>query len=425
MGSNGKRFDVADAGLAKQGLNRVNWADQGMPVLRRIREEFARTQPLKGMTVGACLHVTAETANLMRAFKAGGAKVALCASNPLSTQDDSAAALVKEGISVFAIHGENHDTYYDHLRAVLDRKPDVTLDDGADLVSLLHSEYAKGSDRVIASMEETTTGVIRLRAMAADGALKIPVVAVNDAATKHLFDNRYGTGQSTVDGILRATSVLLAGKNVVVAGYGWCGKGVASRARGMGANVIVTEVDPIKALEAAMDGLRVMPMAEATPIGDIFVTLTGDAHVIRKEHLARMKDGALLANSGHFDIEIDIKALRAMSKKVVRHVRPSVDGFVMKDGRTLYLLGEGRLVNLAAAEGHPPAVMDMSFATQALMTEWAVRNGSRSRLEVKVHDVPKAIEDRVATLKLASMRIKIDRLTAEQEKYLRSWDQGT
>ncbi|MET0154106.1 MAG: adenosylhomocysteinase, partial [Candidatus Binatia bacterium] len=278
---------------------------------------------------------------------------------------------------------------------------------------------------VIASMEETTTGVIRLRAMAADGALKIPVVAVNDAATKHLFDNRYGTGQSTVDGILRATSVLLAGKNVVIAGYGWCGKGVASRARGMGANVTVTEVDPIKALEAAMDGLRVMPMAEAASIGDIFVTLTGDAHVIRKEHLAKMKDGVLLANSGHFDIEIDIKALRAMSTKVLRNVRPSVDGFVMKDGRTLYLLGEGRLVNLAAAEGHPPAVMDMSFATQALMTEWAVRNGSRMRLEVKVHEVPKMIEDRVATLKLASMRIKIDKLTAEQEKYLRSWDQGT
>jgi adenosylhomocysteinase len=418
MGSNGKRYDIADANLGKQGLNRVNWAEQAMPVLRRIREEFARTQPLKGMTVGACLHVTAETANLMRAFRAGGAKVALCASNPLSTQDDCAAALVKEGIPVFAIHGEDHDTYYDHLRAVLDRKPDVTLDDGADLVSLLHTEYVKISDRVIASMEETTTGVIRLRAMAADGALKIPVVAVNDAATKHLFDNRYGTGQSTVDGILRATSVLLAGKNVVIAGYGWCGKGVASRARGMGANVTVTEVDPIKALEAAMDGLRVMPMAEAASIGDIFVTLTGDAHVIRKEHLAKMKDGVLLANSGHFDIEIDIKALRAMSKKVLRNVRPSVDGFVMKDGRTLYLLAEGRLVNLAAAEGHPPAVMDMSFATQALMTEWAVRNGSRMRLEVKVHEVPKMIEDRVATLKLA-------KLTAEQEKYLRSWDQGT
>jgi len=425
MGSNGKRHDIADPALAKQGLNRVNWAGQNMPVLQQIQDEFARSKPLKGMTVGACLHVTAETANLMRAFKAGGAKVLLCASNPLSTQDDSAAALVKEGIPVYAIHGEDHKTYYNHLRAVLDQQPDVTLDDGADLVSLLHTEYAKVSDRVIASMEETTTGVIRLRAMAADGALKIPVVAVNDAATKHLFDNRYGTGQSTVDGILRATSVLLAGKNVVVAGYGWCGKGVASRLRGMGANVIVTEVDPIKALEAAMDGLRVMPMSEAASIGDIFVTLTGDAHVVRKEHLAKMKEGALLANSGHFDIEIDIKALRAMAKKVLRNVRPSVDGYVLKDGRTLYLLGEGRLVNLAAAEGHPPAVMDMSFATQALMTEWAARNGAGKRLEVKVHDVPKAIEDRVATLKLASMSIRIDRLTAEQEKYLRSWDQGT
>ncbi len=425
MGSNGRRSDVADLGLAKRGLNRVNWADQSMPVLRQIRDEFARAQPLKGMTVGACLHVTAETANLMRTLRAAGAKVLLCASNPLSTQDDSAAALVKEGISVFARHGEDHKTYYDHLRAVLDARPDMTLDDGADLVSLLHTEYAKNSDRVIASMEETTTGVIRLRAMAADGALRIPVVAVNDAATKHLFDNRYGTGQSTIDGILRATSVLLAGKNIVVAGYGWCGKGVASRARGMGANVIITEVDPIKALEAAMDGLRVMPMSEAVAVGDIFITVTGDAHVIRKEHLAKMKDGVLLANSGHFDIEIDIKALRAMSKKVLKNVRPSVDGYVLKDGRTLYLLGEGRLVNLAAAEGHPPAVMDMSFATQALMAHWTAENGRTKRLEVKVHDVPKAIEDRVATLKLASMSIKIDRLTAEQEKYLRSWDQGT
>jgi adenosylhomocysteinase len=425
MRSKKNGFDVADAALAKQGLNRVNWADQGMPVLGQVREDFARTQPLKGLTVGCCLHVTAETANLMRAFKAGGAKVLLCASNPLSTQDDSAAALVKEGISVYAIHGEDHETYYGHLRTVLDARPDVTLDDGADLVSLLHTEYAKTAERVVASMEETTTGVIRLRAMAADGALRIPVVAVNDAATKHLFDNRYGTGQSTIDGILRATSVLLAGKNLVVAGYGWCGKGVASRARGMGANVIVTEVDPIKALEAAMDGLRVMPMAAAAEIGDLFVTLTGDAHVIRKEHLVKMKDGALLANSGHFDIEIDIKGLRSLSKKVLKNVRPSVDGYVLKNGRTLYLLGEGRLVNLAAAEGHPPAVMDMSFATQALMTQWVAKNGRRKRLEVKVHDVPKSIEDRVAALKLASMSIRIDRLTTEQEKYLRSWDQGT
>lgn len=419
------KFDIANPALAKQGLNRVNWADQSMPVLRQIREEFARTQPLKGMTVGACLHVTAETANLMRAFKAAGAKVMLCASNPLSTQDDSAAALVKEGIPVFAIHGEDSKTYYSHLRAVLDAKPDVTLDDGADLVNLLHTEYAKVSDRVIASMEETTTGVIRLRAMAADGALRIPVVAVNDAATKHLFDNRYGTGQSTLDGILRATSVLYAGKTVVVAGYGWCGKGVASRARGLGANVIVTEVDPIKGLEAAMDGQRVMSMAEAAPIGDIFITLTGNKHVIRAEHFAKMKDGVLLANSGHFDIEIDIKALRALSTKVVKDLRPSVEGYVLKDGRTLYLLGEGRLVNLAAAEGHPPSVMDMSFATQALMTEWAVQNGTKKQLEVKVHEVPKSIEDRVAAMKLASMDMKIDKLTPEQVKYLASWNEGT
>jgi adenosylhomocysteinase len=426
MASN-KGYDVANLALAKQGLNRVNWADQSMPVLQQIRDEFARSQPLKGMTVGACLHVTAETANLMRAFKAAGAKVMLCASNPLSTQDDSAAALVKEGIPVFAIHGEDSKTYYSHLRAVLDAKPDVTLDDGADLVNLLHTEpgYAKVSDGVIASMEETTTGVIRLRAMAADGALRIPVVAVNDAATKHMFDNRYGTGQSTLDGILRATSVLYAGKTVVVVGYGWCGKGVSSRARGLGANVIVTEVDPIKGLEAAMDGHRVMTMAEAAPIGDIFITLTGNKHVIRKEHFAQMKDGALLANSGHFDIEIDIKALRALSTKVVKNLRPSVEGYVLKSGRTLYLLGEGRLVNLAAAEGHPPSVMDMSFATQALMTEWAARNGKKKRLEVKVHEVPKSIEDRVAAMKLASMDMKIDKLTPEQVKYLASWNEGT
>lgn len=425
MASNRKGYDVANLALAKQGLNRVNWADQSMPVLRLIREEFARSQSLKGMTVGACLHVTAETANLMRAFKAAGAKVLLCASNPLSTQDDSAAALVKEGIPVFAIHGEDSKTYYSHLRAVLDAKPDVTLDDGADLVNLLHTDYAKASDHVIASMEETTTGVIRLRAMAADGALRIPVVAVNDAATKHLFDNRYGTGQSTLDGIIRATSVLIAGKTVVVAGYGWCGKGVASRARGLGANVIVTEVDPIKGLEAAMDGHRVATMAEAAPLGDIFITLTGNKHVIRKEHFAKMKDGVLLANSGHFDIEIDIKTLKAMATKVVKNLRPSVEGYVLRGGRTLYLLGEGRLVNLAAAEGHPPSVMDMSFATQALMTEWAVKNGRKNKLEIKVHEVPKAIEDRVAALKLASMEIKIDKLTAEQEKYLRSWQEGT
>jgi adenosylhomocysteinase len=422
----GRTYDIADIRLAKQGLLRMDWADEHMPVLRQIRDEFARAQPLKGLTVAACLHVTTETGNLMRALKAGGAKVLLCASNPLSTQDDTAAALVRyEKIPVYAVRGEDHKTYYKHLAAVLDAKPDVTFDDGADLVSLLHTDYAAAAGRVIASMEETTTGVIRLRAMAADGALNIPVVAVNDAATKHLFDNRYGTGQSTIDGILRATSVLLAGSNVVVCGYGWCGKGVAMRARGMGSNVIVTEVDPIKALEAAMDGLRVMPMREAAAIGDIFITLTGDAHVIREEHFRVMKDGAILANSGHFDIEIDLKALRGMARKVVRGVRPHVDSYELDKGRRLFVLGEGRLVNLAAAEGHPPSVMDMSFATQALMCDWVVRNGRDTRLEPKVHDVPKEIEDRVATLKLASMGIEIDRLTAEQEKYLQSWQTGT
>jgi adenosylhomocysteinase len=420
-----KRWDIANRKLAPEGRKRIEWADRHMPVLRRIREEFARTRPLRGLTVGACLHVTSETANLARALKAGGARVLLCASNPLSTQDDVAASLVAdEGIPVFAIRGEDHDTYYEHLRSVLRARPDVTLDDGADLVSLLHTEFASEAPRVIASMEETTTGVIRLRAMAADGALRIPVVAVNDAATKHLFDNRYGTGQSTMDGVLRATSMLIAGKTVVVAGYGWCGKGVASRARGLGAKVVVTEVDPIKALEAAMDGYEVMPMIRAAAIGDLFLTLTGDAHVIRREHIERMKDGAILANSGHFDIEIDLPALRAMSKKVLRNVRPNVDGYVLRDGRTIYLLGEGRLVNLAAAEGHPSSVMDMSFATQALMTEWVVKHGRRNRLEVKVHEVPKTIEDRVATLKLASMGIRIDRLTPEQRTYLRSWTTG-
>ena len=426
MAAKSRKYDVADLKLAKEGLRRVDWADQHMPVLRKIREDFSRTQPLRGLTIGACLHVTTETANLVRALKVGGAKVLLCASNPLSTQDDTAAALVRyEKISTFAIRGEDHKTYYDHLRAVLNARPDMTFDDGADLVSLLHTEYARDSERVIASMEETTTGVIRLRAMAKDGALRIPVVAVNDAATKHLFDNRYGTGQSTLDGIIRATNLLIAGSNVVVAGYGWCGKGMASRARGLGANVIVTEVDPIKALEAAMDGFRVMTMRYAAPIGDLFVTLTGDAHVIRKEHFVLMKDGAILANSGHFDIEIDLPALRGVTKKINRKLRSNVDGYLLKSGRSLFVLAEGRLVNLAAAEGHPASVMDMSFATQALMAEWVAKNGRKKRLEVEVHDVPKAIEDRVATLKLASMGIRIDRLTPEQVKYLSSWDMGT
>ena len=423
MGS--QRGDVKDLKLAAVGKKRVDWADQHMPVLRRVREIFARTQPLKGMKLSACLHVTAETANLMRAFKAGGAEVMLCASNPLSTQDDSAAALVKEGIPTFAIRGENQKTYYQHLRQVLDQKPVVTLDDGADLVSMLHTDptYAKQTDRICASMEETTTGVIRLRAMEQKGVLKLPVVAVNDADTKYLFDNRYGTGQSTLDGILRATSILLAGSTVVIAGYGWCGKGVAMRARGMGAQVIVTEVNPIRALEAAMDGLRVMTMREALREGEIFITLTGDTSVIRKEHFLQMKDGAIVCNSGHFDVEIDVKALTSMAKKVEKEVRPNVDAYYLANGRCIYLIGEGRLVNLAAAEGHPAAVMDMSFATQALAARWAAENGGK--LAHCVHMVPKEVEEQVATLKLASMGIKFDRLTPEQKRYLASWEFGT
>jgi adenosylhomocysteinase len=417
-----KLYDVKDLGLAAEGRKRIDWADQDMPVLRSIRERFQRERPLRGLTVGACLHVTTETANLMRTLRAGGARVFLCASNPLSTQDAAAAALVKEGIPTFAIKGEDNKTYYRHLRAVLDQKPQITLDDGADLVSMLHTDYQRLIPQVRASMEETTTGVIRLRAMAQDGALQIPVVAVNDAATKHLFDNRYGTGQSTIDGIIRATNLLLAGRSLVVSGYGWCGKGVAARARGMGASVIVTEVDPIPALEAAMDGFRVMPMREAVKVGDIFVTLTGDMHVLRREHFASMKNGAVVANSGHFDIEIDVKALAGMAKKVLRNIRNSLDGYQLRNGRWIYLLGEGRLVNLAAAEGHPAGVMDMSFATQALTAEWAAR---QRELAVTVHDVPRAIEEQVASLKLRSMGIQIDRLSAEQEKYLASWQTGT
>jgi adenosylhomocysteinase len=417
-----KLYDVKDLGLAAEGRKRIDWADQDMPVLRAIRERFQRERPLRGLTVGACLHVTTETANLMRTLRAGGAHVFLCASNPLSTQDTAAAALVKEGIPTFAIKGEDNKTYYRHLRAVLDQKPQITLDDGADLVSMLHTDYQRLIPQVRASMEETTTGVIRLRAMAQDGALQIPVVAVNDAATKHLFDNRYGTGQSTIDGIIRATNLLLAGRSLVVSGYGWCGKGVAARARGMGASVIVTEVDPIPALEAAMDGFRVMPMREAVKVGDIFVTLTGDMHVLRREHFASMKDGAVVANAGHFDIEIDVKALAGMAKKVVRDIRNSLDGYQLRNGRWIYLLGEGRLVNLAAAEGHPAGVMDMSFATQALSAEWAAQ---QRELAATVHDVPRAIEEQVASLKLRSMGIQIDRLSAEQEKYLASWQTGT
>ena len=416
--------DVKDAKLAAEGKRRILWADQDMPVLATIRERFANEQPLKGLVMGCCLHVTAETANLCRTLKAAGAKVMLCGSNPLSTQDDVAASLVKDfGIPTFAIRGEDGKTYYEHIHAVLGAKPHVTMDDGADLVSTLHNEYPDLCARVAASMEETTTGVIRLRAMAADGALKIPVVAVNDADCKHLFDNRYGTGQSTVDGIIRCVDPLLAGKTVVVAGYGMCGRGFAGRARGMGAKVVVTEVNPLRALEAAMDGFWVMSMKEAARVGDIFCTLTGDLNVIRGEHFRLMKDGAMLANSGHFNVEIDIPALKKLAKKVRKGVRADVDEYVLAGGRRIFLLAEGRLINLAAAEGHPACVMDMSFAVQALTTEWAIKN--RGKLAVQVHDVPREVDQWVAALKLKSMGIQIDKLTREQRKYLASWQMGT
>ena len=419
-----KNYDVKDFKLAQTGRKRILWAGQDMPVLGRVKERFRKEKPLKGMRFSACLHVTAETANLVQTLKAGGASVVLCASNPLSTQDDVAASLVQhDKIPVYAIKGEDNKTYYRHLRAALDHKPVITMDDGADLVSLLHTDYAHLADHLIASMEETTTGVIRLRALERDGALKIPVIAVNDAATKHLFDNRYGTGQSTIDGIVRATDMLIAGKRIVIAGYGWCGKGVASRARGMGGKVIVTEVDPVRALEAAMDGFEVMTMKEAARVGDLFITLTGDMHVIAAEHLKVMRNGAVICNSGHFDIEIDLKALKKLATKVGKNVRNFVDAYTLPGGRTIYLIGEGRLVNLAAAEGHPASVMDMSFATQALASEWAVKN--RQDLTPKVYDVPSAVEDWVAKLKLASMNIRIDALTKEQKHYLSSWAHGT
>ncbi len=415
--------DVHDIGLAGAGRKRIEWADHQMPVLRLIRERFAKEQPLKGYRMAACLHITCETANLLRALKAGGAEVIACASNPLSTQDDVAAALVAEyGIPTYAIHNEDRDTYYSHLRTVLAARPNITMDDGADLVSLLHTEFKNQVTEVRASMEETTTGVIRLRAMEQDKALKIPVVAVNDAQTKHLFDNRYGTGQSTLDGIIRATGVLVAGSVLVVAGYGWCGKGIALRARGLGAVVIVTEVDPIRALEAAMDGFRVMPMAEAAPIGDIFVTATGDHSVIDSPHFNLMKDGAFLSNSGHFDVEINIAYLNDSAAKIERDVTRHVDAYRLKNGRTIYVLGQGRLVNLACAEGHPAQVMDMSFATQAMASHWVATNPP---LPIKVHEVPQSIENEVAALKLAAMGIKIDTLTEEQKKYLTSWQSGT
>jgi adenosylhomocysteinase len=419
-----RKYDVRDLGLAEAGRKRVLWAGQDMPVLQRVRERFQKEKPLNGMRFSACLHVTAETANLVQTLKAGGADVLLCASNPLSTQDDVAASLVKhDRVPVYAIKGEDNKTYYRHLRAALDHKPVITMDDGADLVSLLHTDYSHLASNLVASMEETTTGVIRLRALESDGALKIPVIAVNDATTKHLFDNRYGTGQSTIDGVIRATDMLIAGKKVVVAGYGWCGKGVTSRARGMGAKVVVTEVDPVRALEAAMDGFDVMTMKEAAKIGDLFITLTGDMHVIAEEHLKLMKDGAVICNSGHFDIEIDLKALTKLASKVDKNVRNFVDAYRLPGGKTIYLIGEGRLVNLAAAEGHPASVMDMSFATQALASEWAAKN--RKQLKPQVYKVPTAVEDWVAKLKLASMGIRIDQLTPDQKKYLSSWSHGT
>jgi adenosylhomocysteinase len=414
---------VKNLGLAPDGVRRIVWADRQMPVLAAIRERFEAEQPLAGYRISACLHVTSETANLMRTLKAGGADVVLCASNPLSTQDDVAAALVDEfDVSVFAIKGEDNDTYYQHIEAAVDHKPQLTMDDGADVIGVLHSARREQLGDIIAGMEETTTGVIRLKAMEADGALAFPVIAVNDARTKHFFDNRYGTGQSTIDGIIRSTNVLLAGKRFVVAGFGWVGRGVALRARGLGAHVIVTEVDPMRALEALMDGYEVMPMGEAAAIGDVFCTATGDKHVIAREHFEAMKDGAILCNTGHFNVEIDIPALRALAAEP-REARPFVEEFTLADGRRLYLLADGRLVNISAAEGHPAIVMDMSFANQALSTEWAV--GHAASLERKVYPVPQEIDEEIARLKLGTMGVTIDRLTEEQEKYLASWDEGT
>jgi adenosylhomocysteinase len=439
--------DVKDLALADGGHQRIVWAERDMPVLRAIRERFEKEQPLAGLRMSACLHVTAETANLARTLVAGGADLVLVASNPLSTQDDVAASLVRDfHIPVFAIKGEDETSYYRHIAAALKHKPHVTMDDGADLVSAMifialdrlddvHPEvraWAKAlspADRkglvgdVVASMEETTTGVIRLRAMEKDGVLKLPVIAVNDAQTKHFFDNRYGTGQSTIDGVIRATDMLLAGRQVVVCGYGWCGKGVALRARGMGSHVIVTEVDAIRALEAAMDGFQVMPIADAAPRGDLFITVTGDIHVIRAEHFAKMKDGAMICNSGHFNVELALDDLAKQSESVNKQVREFVDEYVQADGRKLYVLGEGRLINLAAAHGHPASVMDMSFAAQALSTEWALTQ--KGQLGHQVYDVPKAVDEWVATLKLQTMGITIDTLTDEQRKYLASWEMGT
>ncbi len=415
--------DIKDAKLAEGGRYRIDWAGTEMPVLKQIYERFKVEQPLKGLRVSACLHVTAETANLMRTLQAGGADVVLCASNPLSTQDDVAASLVvHDEIPVYAIKGEDNKTYYKHITAALDHKPHMTMDDGCDLVSTIHKDRTELLPGIIAGTEETTTGVIRLRAMEAHGVLKFPVMAVNDSATKHFFDNRYGTGQSTIDGIVRATNVLLAGKTFVVAGYGWCGRGLASRARGIGSDVVVTEVDPLKALEAVMDGFRVMPMAEAAKIGDVFCTVTGDIHVLDKHHFEVMKDGAIVANSGHFNVEINIDALEALASGKKR-VREFVDQYTLKDGRRINLLGEGRLINLASAEGHPASVMDMSFANQALGAEFMVKNAKN--LGPKVVTIPEAMDKEIARLKLQAMGVLVDTLTAEQDKYLNSWEEGT
>jgi adenosylhomocysteinase len=439
--------DIKDSKLAPQGKKRILWADRDMPVLARIRERFEKEKPLEGLRLSACLHVTAETANLARTLKAGGADLVLVASNPLSTQDDVAASLVQDfGIAVFAVREENNETYYRHIVAALEHEPQVTMDDGADLVSAMifvalerlddvhpqvrawaqklpPAERQRLISQVIGSMEETTTGVNRLRAMEKDGVLKFPVIAVNDAQTKHFFDNRYGTGQSTLDGIIRATNLLLAGRKVVVCGYGWCGKGVALRARGLGSRVIVTEVDPIRALEAAMDGFDVMPIAKAAAVGDIFITVTGNSGIIRREHFVQMKDGAVVCNSGHFDVEIELPALKEESAEINTNVRSHVDEYRLRNGRRIYVLGQGRLVNLAAAEGHPPSVMDMSFATQALATEYCVQN--KGKLTAQVHIVPLEVEEFVSRHKLASMGIEIDQLTAEQKRYMSGWEQGT
>ncbi len=416
-------YDVKDLNLAEAGQRRIEWAEQEMPVLRLVRERFEREKPLAGLRVAACLHVTTETANLMRCLKAGGAQVRLCASNPLSTQDDAAAALVaRYDVPVFAIKGEDHDTYYRHIHQALEHRPQLTMDDGADTVGVIHKERTDLLASIIGGTEETTTGVIRLRAMAADGVLRYPIVAVNDAMTKHFFDNRYGTGQSTIDGIIRATNVLLAGKTVVVAGYGWCSRGIAMRADGMGANIVITEIDPLRALEAVMDGYRVMPMEQAARIGDVFVTSTGDKNVVDRQHFALMKDGAIVANSGHFNVEINIPALEELAASVWEP-RPFVRQYTLADGRRIALLGDGRLINLAAAEGHPSAVMDMSFANQALCSEYIVQHADE--LENTVYGVPQPIDKEIARLKLKAMGIEIDVLTPEQAHYLASWQEGT